>query len=126
ELLAGGGVRWNEMKAAGGVLAAVRRELGDEFGRDEAKHNILSALDCASAKTPLDALSAAQNGQFAFAAVSRPKFEAARRKEEQKQLTLARDIFGNSFRPVAFDSCWRTADVRGLARAIYEDRAFDR
>ena len=39
---------------------------------------------------------------------------------------LLRDVFGNPFRPVAFDPRWRTADVMGLARGIYEDRAFDR
>ena len=37
-----------------------------------------------------------------------------------------RCIFGNPFRPVAFDPRWRTADVLGLARGIYDDRAFDR
>lgn len=37
-----------------------------------------------------------------------------------------RDILGNPFRRVAFDPRWRTADVLGLARGIYEDRAFDR
>jgi hypothetical protein len=37
-----------------------------------------------------------------------------------------RDIFGNPFRPVAFDPAWRTADVMLLARGIYEERAFDR
>jgi hypothetical protein len=35
-------------------------------------------------------------------------------------------IFGNPFRPVAFDPRWRTADTVGLATGIYEDRAFDR
>jgi hypothetical protein len=39
---------------------------------------------------------------------------------------LIRDIFGNPFRPVAFDPRWRTADAVGLARGINEDRAFDR
>jgi hypothetical protein len=42
------------------------------------------------------------------------------------QCRLLRDIFGNPFRPVAFDPRWRTEDVLGLARGIYEDRAFDR
>jgi hypothetical protein len=37
-----------------------------------------------------------------------------------------REIFGNPFRPVAVGARWQTADVVGLARAIYEDRAFDR
>ena len=42
------------------------------------------------------------------------------------QAALVRCIFGNPFRPVAPDPRWRTADVLGLARGIYEDRAFDR
>ena len=42
------------------------------------------------------------------------------------QVALIRDVFGNPFRPVAFDPRWRTADVSALARAIYDDRAFDR
>ena len=46
--------------------------------------------------------------------------------EDQAQAALLRDIFGNPFRPVAFDPRWRTSDTLGLARAIYEDRAFDR
>ena len=49
-----------------------------------------------------------------------------RKSLRQAQTPLIRDIFGNPFRTVVFDSRWRTADVTGLARAIYEDRAFDR
>jgi hypothetical protein len=45
---------------------------------------------------------------------------------ELEQAELVRDIFGNPFRPVAFDPRWRTEDTVGLARGIYEDRAFDR
>ncbi|HEX3149646.1 MAG TPA: hypothetical protein VHR66_16340 [Gemmataceae bacterium] len=39
---------------------------------------------------------------------------------------MLRDIFGNPFRPVAFDPRWRTSDSVGVARGIYEDRAFER
>jgi hypothetical protein len=39
---------------------------------------------------------------------------------------IFRDIFENQFRPVAFDPRWRTSDVVGLARAIYDDKAFER
>jgi hypothetical protein len=35
---------------------------------------------------------------------------------------LARDVFGNPFRPVAVDSAWRTADVVALAHAAYDER----
>ena len=46
--------------------------------------------------------------------------------EEVAQVLILRDIFGNPFRPVAFDPRWRTSDVVGLARAIYDDKAFER
>jgi hypothetical protein len=39
---------------------------------------------------------------------------------------LIRDIFANPFLPVTFDPRWRTSDAVGLARAIYDERAFDR
>jgi len=48
------------------------------------------------------------------------------RRQYQRQSEVLRDIFGNPFRPVTFDSAWRTADALGLARGIYDDRAFDR
>lgn len=39
---------------------------------------------------------------------------------------MARDIFGNPFRPVAFDPAWRTSTALAIAQGIYDDRAFDR
>ncbi|HEY1188857.1 MAG TPA: hypothetical protein VGE74_14475 [Gemmata sp.] len=42
------------------------------------------------------------------------------------QSVFLRDIFGNPFRPVAFDSVWGTSDVTALATGIYGERAFDR
>ena len=42
------------------------------------------------------------------------------------QANLLRDIFGNPFRPVAFDPAWLTSDVLALARGIYDERAFGR
>jgi hypothetical protein len=39
---------------------------------------------------------------------------------------LLRDIFGNPFRPVAFDPAWRTPDVVALATEIHERQSFDR
>jgi hypothetical protein len=39
---------------------------------------------------------------------------------------LARDIFGNPFRPATLDPSWRTSTVLALAQGIYEERAFDR
>lgn len=37
---------------------------------------------------------------------------------------LLRDAFGNPFRPAAIDPSWLTAEVVGLARRVYDERAF--
>jgi hypothetical protein len=42
--------------------------------------------------------------------------------EDQLQFEMLRDIFGNPFRPVAFDREWRTSTVASLAKSMYESR----
>jgi hypothetical protein len=37
---------------------------------------------------------------------------------------VLRDVFGNPFRPVAFDPDWRTDTARSLACGMYESREF--
>jgi hypothetical protein len=44
--------------------------------------------------------------------------------EEAAQADLVRDIFGNPFRPIAFDPAWRTEHTVGIASKIYEGRDF--
>ena len=39
-------------------------------------------------------------------------------------MPLIRDIFGNPFRPVAFDPAWRTSTAVALAKQMYESRDF--
>jgi len=46
--------------------------------------------------------------------------------ESKMQSRLLRDIFGNPFRPITIDPRWLTSTVVDLARAIYDERAFDR
>jgi len=41
-----------------------------------------------------------------------------------EQMQLLRDIFGNPFRPLAFDPAWRTDTAVLLARQMYESREF--
>jgi hypothetical protein len=52
--------------------------------------------------------------------------EDARRSEQELQSHLARDIFGNPFRPVTLDPRWQSSTVLDLARTIYDERAFER
>ena len=47
-------------------------------------------------------------------------------KNPAKCAHLLGDVFGNPFRPVAFDPAWRSSTVASLAEAIYAERAFDR
>ncbi|MFO0806182.1 MAG: hypothetical protein U0791_24025 [Gemmataceae bacterium] len=37
---------------------------------------------------------------------------------------MLRDIFGNPFRPVAFDPSWRTSTAVAIAKGMYESRDF--
>jgi hypothetical protein len=55
-----------------------------------------------------------------------PSCEALKKDHFRLQDAVFRDIVGNPFRAVEFDPFWRTSDVLGLARAVYEDGVFDR
>jgi hypothetical protein len=52
--------------------------------------------------------------------------QLGRADETARQADLARDVFGNPFRDVSTSATWATSTVTNLARAMYEDRAFDR
>jgi len=56
----------------------------------------------------------------------RTDLEIVLRESSLEVLQLFQDIEGNPFRPIEFDPRWRTSDVVGLARGIYEERAFER
>jgi hypothetical protein len=57
-----------------------------------------------------------------------PDFGDDRRdRAARKQLArLLREVVGNPFNPPQFDPAWRTSTAIGLARGIFEERAFDR
>jgi hypothetical protein len=58
------------------------------------------------------------------AAISAGPDDAKRVQDRSDLAALFRDIFGNPFRPVAFDPSWRTEAVVALARGMYESRDF--
>jgi hypothetical protein len=45
-------------------------------------------------------------------------------QEAEEQLKLARDIFGNPFRPLAFNPAWQTLSAINLAQTMYDARDF--
>lgn len=61
-----------------------------------------------------------------FACLSARSLLEKRREWQGHLCHLARDIFGNPYRPAVFAPAWRTSAAVGVATAIYEDRAFDR
>jgi hypothetical protein len=123
EQFADGVLAWDDMKKLRRVLA-VKEELGEEFGPDEAKHCLIAALDRATGKLPLTALGADEQARYAIAALSRPKWDEGMEREEEEQVKVAHDIFGNPFRPVVFDPVWSTDTAVSLARRVYESRDF--
>jgi hypothetical protein len=46
--------------------------------------------------------------------------------EEKAQCELIREVLAYPYRPVTLNPVWLTANVRDLARTIYEERAFER
>jgi hypothetical protein len=58
----------------------------------------------------------------ATAASTDTQAKRARTAERRAQAHLVRDLFGNLCRPVPIDRAWRTAGIRALARAAYEER----
>jgi hypothetical protein len=68
--------------------------------------------------------------ELAFHLINRPgyisysgEFETL---PEERQCATVRDVINNPFRPVVFDSAWRSESVSALAAGVYTDRAFDR
>jgi hypothetical protein len=61
--------------------------------------------------------------QKAASAISWVRLEAPERAAVWQTADLIREVFGNPFRPCAFDPTWRTADVMALAQAAYDVRS---
>jgi hypothetical protein len=63
---------------------------------------------------------------YAFSRRWSPSQGSNEQTEMREQADLLREIFGNPFRPAAFDPAWRTSTAFTLAQGIYDERAFDR
>lgn len=117
-------------------LAAARRDAHDaeyvpasvDYGGETELFREVAAVEAAAADDPDPAWVILHCGR---AIESRPPpvrgGGAARRADEERwQAAIVRDVFGNPFRPVTFDSKWRTETGGSLATGIYAEKAFDR
>jgi len=116
EQFADGAIDSNNLAVAHQAARAAVAEARGQF--DESWQNLLAASDVTFPRA-FDAAFSAPVG-----AASRPDRDYLAEVRAQDALLI--DVFGNRFRPVAFELHWRSSDVVNLARGIYEDRAFER
>jgi hypothetical protein len=117
-----GAARWGEV--ARQVIELGERLADGRATETEAELARLRALP--TLKTALTSIALWQPIRAVIAAVVADQISALNAGSPARDAALIRCVFGNPYRPVTFDPRWRTADVVGLAAAIYDDRAFDR
>jgi hypothetical protein len=107
----------DELAAARAAVAELTYDSGP-FGRSPSRVRV--AIDMAVAATEPQAYAAA----FAMTARTEPLPGRGTAAGEAFLCDLFRCVFGNPFRPAAFDPSWRTAAVLALADSMYESRDF--
>ena len=123
ERYADGEIKWPAMIAVRKVCRALR----DELEVNDAKEYELEAANAVRAATDKEFMHfkmAIEYAAYAFASKSRPKWDHGHKREEAAQVALARDIFGNPYRPVTFERAWRTSTAVALAKQMYDTRDF--
>ncbi|VTU01204.1 Uncharacterized protein OS=Sorangium cellulosum (strain So ce56) GN=sce5710 PE=4 SV=1 [Gemmataceae bacterium] len=120
---------------------AIELDLGDEsvHGAWECAMNACSAAQAAastSSRESKDVIDASRSAILArchavspvmLAEDSKPDLglrERIEREQGAAHCEFISDIFGNPFRPVAFDPAWRTSTAVAMARGMYESRDF--
>jgi hypothetical protein len=109
---------WAVVLSARRVIQAWRKGLPSRTPR-----RVSLALDAVYFSA--DRKGAGPGSVFNFARVARHGVRPAPAvTEQQMQVALVRDVFGNPFRPIDFLSEWRTSTVVALARQTYDSRDF--
>lgn len=140
ERFADGRASWADLRDAESRIRALYAELEpvwrasveDERAALAPTHTALGlAMVIAWKEAQKAAYYASSNAYLGLAMITHPGvstsdagFGAVQLSEERAQCELLRDIFGNPFRPVAFDPTWRTDTAVSLARQMYNARDF--
>lgn len=108
--------------ALDGYSAGAEEAFEDTFGEHSPDAEVAASTAHAAsyASSPSLALDVLLEGMQVAAEIA-PK---GLKGENAAQSDLIRDIFGNPFRPVAFDRAWRTDTALSLARQMYDSRNF--
>lgn len=123
-------ITWDAIKIIRRTIISINKtfvlNVGSEYGQDEVKYTVLKALNQATnrIKEKYGWFTGADYAVRAFAAADRPNYTEGYARGELIRVALARDIFGNPFRPVTFDPAWRTPESISIAGRMYDSRDF--
>jgi len=102
-------------------------EFDDRVRHENDRHALAHAAYLALRQLPREVFTGGQGDAVEYCAWAVERAGRADPSDISARIAgVVRDIFGDPARPDALDPRWRSADVVGLARGIYEDRAFDR
>jgi hypothetical protein len=113
-------------------LRATRRTINNAWRNrefTEAGNHAATAVLATLSKEAVGAVHSLEPAAAARASLTRPNWDAGHKEESLALCLLARDVFGNPFRPVIIDSAWLTwndGTIPKVAQAIYDERAFER
>jgi hypothetical protein len=122
EAFADGACDWKSVLAHRKTLRTAAKDLPAETL--EHQHHAVSAVAALTAKEFMSFKMASESASHAVGALMRPRFMEGCAAERLEQARLARDIFGNPFRPVAFADEWRTSTAVAVAQQMYDSRDF--
>jgi hypothetical protein len=87
---------------------------------------VVAALETAKLAQQASAIETTWRSLTATSKVAREATDSsALAAAKQTQSCTVRDIFGNPFRPFAFDPAWRTPSVVAVAQTMYDERRFE-
>jgi hypothetical protein len=109
------------------ILAARRAVREWHYATSWPRNTPMSFFDALSALDRITAGAASGVAEMFYFAQQARRGRAATPgvAEARAQTTILRDVFGNPFRPVAFNAAWRTDTAVSLALQMYESRDFD-
>jgi hypothetical protein len=125
ERYADGVVTEEEMRATRRVMNKAWNERQFMEAGNHAATAVLATLN----KEAVGTVASWEAAAAARGSLARPNWDRGSGEEKHMACVLARDVFGNPFRPVAIDPAWiawNDNTVVKIAKGIYEDRAFDR
>lgn len=98
------------------------KKVWDQRDFNESGNHATGAIVATLNKEAVLAVHGWEAAAAAHASLTRPNWDRGRDAAKTNICALARDVFGNPFRPVTLEPAWLTANVLAIAQAAYEER----